>query len=298
MFRRILICAMVFALASGAALAAPAIAPDKYPVVDGSTATLPLSYALRAAATGETPDEAAAHTRHSKTTQSFYTLIDGASDLLLVYEPSADAYAYAASQGVDLLMKPIGRDALVFLVNAGNRVTSLTNRQVLDIYTGAVGNWKELGGDDLPIVAFQRVPDSGSQVMMQKQVMKGAPMAQPPAKLIVGEMGELIDEVASFTNEPSAIGYSVYYYVHNMYIQDGLRVMPIDGVAPDNDTIASGEYPYTQDFYAVIRADAPQDSPQRQLFDWLGGEEARELLAEAGYAALVGAEERLVSIGE
>ena len=270
--------------------AAPQVSVDDYPIVDGSTATLPLSYALMQAATGATPEVAQAAISHSKTTESFYALVDNRADLLLVYEPSQDAYDYASQSGVKLLVKPIGRDALVFLVNPANPVQSLTWDQLIDVYTGKAANWKDVGGEDLPIVAYQRIENSGSQVMMEKQVMQGTLMMDAPKELRTDEMAELIDEVASFKDAPSAIGYSVYYYVHNMYSNANIRLLQVDGVAPDNGAIASGNYPFTQDFYAVIRADAPADSIQRKLYDWLTTTEGQALITGAGYVAVAGEE--------
>ncbi len=277
-------------LAVPAMAEAPQISVDDYPIVDGSTATLPLSYALMQAATGATPDVAQAAIAHSKTTESFYALVDNRADLLLVYEPSQDAYDYASQMGVKLLVKPIGRDALVFLVNPANPVKSLTRDQLVDVYTGKAANWKDVGGENLPIVAYQRIENSGSQVMMEKQVMQGTPMMEAPKELRTDEMAELIDVVASYQDAPSAIGYSVYYYVHNMYSSANIRLLQVGGVAPENETIASGEYPFTQDFYAVIRADAPADSVQRKLYDWLTTEEGQALITGAGYVAVKGEE--------
>ena len=277
-------------LAVPAMAAAPQTTVDEYPIVDGSTATLPLSYALMQAATGATEEVAQAAISHSKTTESFYALVDKRADLLLVYEPSQDAYDYASQMGVKLLMKPIGRDALVFLVNPANPVKSLTRDQLMDIYTSKAVNWKDVGGEDLPIVAYQRIENSGSQVMMEKQVMQGTPMMEAPKELRTDEMAELIDEVASFKDAPSAIGYSVYYYVHNMYSNANIRLLEVGGVAPENEAIASGDYPFTQDFYAVIRADEPEDSIQRKLYDWLTAEEGQALITGAGYVAVSGEE--------
>ena len=95
----------------------------------------------------------------------------GAADLLLVYAPEASALEYAEDMGVELLMQPITRDALVFLVNADNPVTSLSQEEAVGIYSGEITNWSEVGGEDRPIVAYQRVEASGSQVMMRAQVM-------------------------------------------------------------------------------------------------------------------------------
>ncbi len=277
-------------LAAPAMAAAPEISVDDYPIVDGSTATLPLSYQLMQAATGCPAEIAQSAIGHSKTTESFYALVDGRADLLLVYEPSQDAYDYANQMGVKLLMKPIGRDALVFLANPANPVTSLTQDQLVDIYTGKVTNWKDVGGDDLAIVAYQRIENSGSQVMMERQVMKGRAMMEAPRELRTDEMAELIDAVASYKDSPSALGYSVYYYVHNMYSNANIRLLAVGGIAPENEAIASGAYPYTQDFYAAVRADAPEDSPQRKLYDWLTTDEGQALITGAGYVAVAGEE--------
>jgi ABC-type phosphate transport system substrate-binding protein len=282
------ILAMAILLSSPAALAgAPQIPEGDYPIVDGSTATLPLSYALMMDSTGVSEEDAKTAIRHTRTTESFYTLISGDSQLLLVYEPLIDVYDYAVDAGVTLEMKPIGRDALVFLVNDGNPVESLSHEQIIGIYTDKITNWAQTGGDDLDIIAYQRVASSGSQVMMEKQVMQGIEMADAPSSLRPGEMGELVDDIASYIDTPSAIGYSVYFYVNTMYMKENIRLMSVNGIAPTNEAIASGAYPYTQDFYAVIRADSAPDSPERALYDWLGSEDAADLLTRLGYVPVI-----------
>lgn len=282
--KRIFAWMMALTLLFGGALAeCPQLTTENYPTVDGSTATLPLSYALMQAACGVTEEEAKGAIRHSKTTESFYELVYGEAELLLVYEPSEDAYLFAEAEGVELEIKPIGVDALVFLINEGNPVESLTHEQLIGIYTDEILNWSEVGGEDVEIVAYQRIENSGSQVMMEAQCMQGIEMADAPTVRRPAEMGELVDVIAAYRNTADAIGYSVYYYIKNMYIQEGIKLLSVGGVAPTNETIASGEYPFTQPFYAVIRADAAVDSPERQLFDWLTTDEGKALIESAGY---------------
>ncbi len=281
-----LMIALLLACAPAALAACPAFTVEEYPTVDGSTATLPLSYALMQASTGCDEDTALLNIVHTKTTGSFYALVEGNADLLLVYEPSQDAYDVAESAGVKLDIQPIGLDAPVFLINDKNPIESLTHQQVVDIYAGKITNWKEVGGSDQPIIAYQRGETSGSQVMMKAQVMKDVPMMDAPVEMRPGEMGELIDVISSYRNTADSIGYSVYYYVNNMYMQEGIKLLKVNGVMPCNETIASGEYPYRQPFYAVIRADEPADSPARQLFDWLQTDEGKALIEGAGYVAV------------
>lgn len=282
-----IVLALILALPAYAAC--PAFTMDEFPKVDGSTATLPLSYALMQASTGADENTAILNTVHTKTTQSFYALTYGEADLLLVYEPAQEAYDIANQNGVELLIEPIGLDAPVFLINDANPIDSLTHEQIVGIYSGKITNWKEVGGSDLPIIAYQRVESSGSQVMMKAQVMQDVPMMDAPSELRPGDMGELVDAVASYKNTADSIGYSVYYYINEMYMKDSLRLLKVNGVMPANETIASGEYPYRQPFYAVIRADEPEDSPARQLLEWLKTDEGKALIESAGYVAYTGA---------
>lgn len=282
--KRILAMLTALMLLCGGALAeCPKFTVEEYPRVDGSTATLPLSYALMEAACGVTEEQAKESIRHNKTSESFYRLANGDAELLLVYAPSEEALLSADFYGIE--MAEIGMDALVFLVNEGNPVQSLTHEQLVDIYTGRITNWSEVGGEDRAIVAYQRIENSGSQVMMEKQCMQGVEMMDAPVERRPSEMGELVDEIASYRNTADAIGYSVYYYIKNMYMQEGVKLLSVNGVAPTNETIAAGEYPFTQPFYAVIRADAAEDSPARQLYNWLTTDEGRALIEQAGYVA-------------
>ncbi len=261
----------------------PRFSLEEYPHVDGSTSMLPLSRALMMASTGVSAQEAELRISHSKTTLSFYALVSGEADLLLVARPAQEAFDYAEDMGVELEMRPIGVDALVFLTSDKNPVDSLTQQQAVGIYTGGITNWKEVGGADAEIIAYQRNETSGSQVMMENVVMDGQLMTDAPKEYRPSEMGALVDEVASYRNSADAIGYSVYYYVTEMYLREGVKLLAIDGVAPSNETIASGEYPYTQYNYAVIRKDEREDSPARQLFDFLTTPEGKALMAAQGY---------------
>lgn len=290
-------------------ISAPKMKLDEYPAVDGSTATLPLSQALYQLVTGATAPEAETAIEHTKTTNAYNGLIYGyGADLVLAYEPAPSVYDDMKSAGVSLKIKPIGKDALVFMANEGNPVRSLTGQQIRDIYSGRIHNWTEVGGANKRIQAFQRPVGSGSQTLMDKLVMQGTAMdPDAPASSFIGDMGELIEKVASYNNQENALGYSVYFYARNMYtygashhtgsldgLRDeqtmdktpGLRFMAVDGVIPGNDTIKDGSYPYVNEFYAAIREDEPENSAAHILFDWLTTDDGQTLVESLGYVGL------------
>ena len=74
-------------------------------------------------------------------------------------------------------------------------------------------------------------------------------------------MDELVDDIAEYNNSANAIGFSVYYYISEMYSKPGLRLLAVDGVTPSNHTIADQSYPLCNEFYAAIRQDSAADSP-------------------------------------
>ena len=265
--------------------AAPFLTVEDSPALDGSTACIPLMAQMLADTTGMDLEEAQSIISVSTTAYAWesFGLYNTDTKMLVVYEAPDSVKEELEAANVQLEQKPIGVDALVFIVNEDNPVTDLTQQQLRDIYAGKITNWKDVGGQDLDIVAFQRRSDSGSQTLFQKLLIQGGELMDPPTELAPTAMGELVDSLAAYNNSANAIGFSVYYYIDQMYSQPGLRLLSVDGVMPSNDTLADGSYPLCNDFYAVIRPDAAADSPERQLYDWLDTEAGQACIKKAGY---------------
>lgn len=215
---------------------------DNFPRLDGPPPPPPWP-AIASVLLGESEDDVADLIHFSRTSESFRQLMQGNSDLLIVAEPSPNVLDELDAAGFEIQMEPFANDGLVFVVNADNPVDSLTVEQLRDIYTGKITNWKEVGGDDLEIAPFQRNAESGSQVLMEKLVMDGQAMMEPPEGYMLSEMGTLMEAVRSYDNSASAIGYSVFYYASDMEMGLRSKVLRVDGVNPSADAIRSGEYP-------------------------------------------------------
>lgn len=268
-------------------VSAPYMSREEFPIVDGSTANIPLGEAIYQYLTGASLEETQEDLKFYKTPDSYRRLISGEADILLVYEPSQIILDEIAASNVELLFKPLGRDALVFIANESNSVTSLTKEQIVDIYTGKTTNWSEVGGSDMEILPFQRPEESGSQTLMEKLAVRADIIMKGPRVSRPSDMGDLIDTLASYNNKNNALGYSVYFYAKNMYTKPGLKFLAIDDVMPNNETIQKGEYPYINDFYVVIRKDEPEDSNARRLYEWLTTKEAQEIVAATGYVPII-----------
>ncbi len=262
---------------------APVFTPDTYPVVDGSTVTIPLSEALAARLMDLPLEEARTYVLHNRTHPAYLNLIAGTADIIFVTGPSEEELSLAAEAGVEMEVIPVVHEGFVFLVNEDNPVDGLTLEQIRDIYTGKISNWQEVGGPDLEIRAYQRPENSGSQTGFLELVMGEETPMEPITEQVVAEMGELIDAVATYDNQPDALGYSYYYFVMDMWGNEKIKLLKVDGVYPDKETIRDTSYPLHTAYYAVIRKDEPVDSPVRQMISWLLSEEGQQLVEEAGY---------------
>ena len=259
------------------------------PNIDGSTATIPITAEIYRQFYGDVDDGFDNNVYHSGTHPAYESLFGmhpngkGVASLLFVTPPSQEEKDEAAKAGITLDLTPVAKDGFVFIVNRENPVDSLTVEQVRGIYSGKITNWKQVGGPDARIAAYQRNKNSGSQTAMETLVMRGQKLMKAPATKIYSGMMGIIDAVAEYQNKQPAIGYTYAYYIHNLYRSDKIKLLKIDGVAPTNAAFRDGTYPFTTAYYAAIRASEPQGSPARQLRDWLLTDDGQRLVESAGY---------------
>lgn len=274
----------------------PVITIKDMAMIDGSTATIPITAELFRQFFDFTDMQVERNdvVLHSTTHSAYLNLIDRQprvsdirTSLIFVTPPSDEEQEYAKSKNVELELTPIAKDGFVFITHKDNPVDSLTIEQIQDIYTGKITNWKQVGGEDREIRAYQREKNSGSQTAMEQMVMQGKEMLSPIDVKVHFGMGMLVDAVAEYENGPASIGYTYYYYINNLYKNENIKVLKVNGIAPVNDNLISGAYPFTTSYYAVIRGDEPEDSPARILRDYLLTPEGQDIISMAGYCKAV-----------
>lgn len=191
--------------------------------------------------------------QYNNSSGGFYALTQGYTDLFLGTKPSDDQVQQASEAGVTFSYTHIGQEAFVFIVDSANPIESLTSEQVRDIYSGAITNWKDVGGPDEEIVAFQRSAGSGSQSQMER-FMGEVPLAEAPEYRTVQSMSGLVGGMADYQNGQGSIGYSFRYYVTDLVGDYDVKLLAIDGVEPTLENIENGTYPLTGNIVAATRA--------------------------------------------
>lgn len=259
----------------------PIFTLENYPKVDASLAIHPLVDSIASNFLGIEESELNFEYTKTRSSEVYRNLIDGKVDVIFAAEISKEDEEYAKQKGIELEIIPATSSAFVFIVNSENSVNDLTFEEIQKIYTGEITNWSEVGGEDAPIIAYQRPTGSGSQTAMLSLVMKDKKIMTPPTSQVQGEMGELIDAIAEYDNAKNAMGYSYFYYVNTMYKKDTIKMLAVDGVNPTIDTIKNGEYPIYTNGFIVTRKD--KDENTEKWVEAVLSERGSKIIEDAGY---------------
>jgi len=267
---------------------------DNLPIVDGAAAVFPVYSAFVNAVY---PDSIATNFNvrnvirddlreptftYNNTVEGYRKLAEKKTDIFFGAYPSQDQIEYARTNGTTFKYTEIGKEGFVFFVNKKNPVDSLTIEQIKGIYSGRITNWKQVGGNDEKIVAFQRNEGSGSQSMLKRLMDDTSPM-KPPMEEINDSMMGIINEVSDYKNYSNSIGFSFRYYLETLIANPNVKMIKVNGVAPTQENISSEEYPITTSLYAVTYEGNPNENVQK-LIDWILSDEGQEIVEKTGYA--------------
>ena len=172
----------------------------------------------------------------------------------------------------------------MFFVHKDNPVDNLTTEQIKGIYSGEITNWKQVGGKNEEIAAFQRNEGSGSQSMLQR-FMGDTPIMEAPTEMVNTMMSGIIEQVSSYRSKSNSIGFSFRYYVEGIIQNPDIKVLSVDGVAPTAENIRNGSYPIVTPMYAVTYEENTNENVDL-LLQWILSEEGQYIIEETGYVGV------------
>ncbi|MDG0808248.1 PstS family phosphate ABC transporter substrate-binding protein [Cohnella rhizosphaerae] len=146
-------------------------------------------------------------------------------------EKLKDADAEKAKELVDHQVAVV---SIAAVSNKDVGVDNLTKAQLVDIFTGKVTNWKDVGGKDQKIVLVNRPASSGTRATFENFAL-GAKSEDLPDSITEDASGT-VRKLVSET--PGAIGYLAL-----SYLDDSIQALKYEGVEPTAENVASGTYP-------------------------------------------------------
>jgi len=164
----------------------------------------------------------------------------------------------------------VAYDGLAVIVNPLNVLNDLSGEQVMQIFSGQVRNWKELGGIDKVINVVTREEGSGTRGAFQELVMKDTRIFKGA---IVQDSNGTVREIVA--NDPNAIGY-----ISLGLVNEAVKAVSLDGVAVTDENIISKKYKLMRPFLFVIKG-APAGEV-KNFIDFVLSDEGQGLIKEEG----------------
>lgn len=172
----------------------------------------------------------------------------------------------------DLNVIVIARDGIAIVANADVTVDDLTIDQVRDIFSGAITNWNEVGGDDSAIVVISREEGSGTRAAFEEMVM-GKDVLITDQAILQPSNGAIRSTVASTPSSVSFLSFG--------YLDDSVKTIAISGVQPTEEAAADGSYSIVRPLNMLTNGEPT--GLTKAFLDYILSAEGQDLVAEEGY---------------
>lgn len=173
--------------------------------------------------------------------------------------------------------KVISFDALAVVVHPENKISQLTREQLEGIFTGAITNWKELGGDDAQIIVYSRETSSGTYEFFKEHVM--AKKNYAGNVLSTSSTGAIVQ---SISQTKGAIGYIGLPYINSSV--KALAVSYDQGktfIAPSVETAKNKTYPIARPlFFYYMKTSVDKVTP---FVNYILSAEGQKIASDEGY---------------
>lgn len=228
-------------LAALGASAATAAQPSNRLLITGSSTMAPLVAAIAKRFQSRHP-EVSIEVQPGGSERGVSDTHQGKSDVGMVSRSLAEAEK-------NLYEFPIARDGVAIVINKNNPVSTLSNGQLLGIYTGKIANWRGVGGRDEPIMVIAGPAGRGSTELFTHYL--GIRYDVIKAQRVLGDNPERLKATAE---HPDAIVYvSVGEAERKTKAGLAVKLLPVDGVRSSSLNIRSGNYPISRPLILVTK---------------------------------------------
>lgn len=203
-------------------------------------------------------------------------LVNGTTDIAMASRQikESEVQLVQARHNVAPQEIPVAKDGVTFYVHESNPITSLTQEQLKGIYLGDITNWKEVGGEDAPIVVYSRENSSGTYVFVKEYVLENGDFTE--RALTLPGTAAVVNAVSK---EKNGIGYGGAAYgkgIKELKVKVGA-----DEIAPSPENIKSGKYPLSRNLFFYVHGE-PSGSV-KQFIDFTLSPEGQQIVTQVGY---------------
>ncbi|HEX7357888.1 MAG TPA: phosphate ABC transporter substrate-binding protein [Ignavibacteriaceae bacterium] len=208
-------------------------------------------------------------------------------------EMKTNEYDDAKSKGIAPFTYKVALDGIAVIVNPQNKVDMLTVKQVSDIFSGKIKNWKELGGADMPITLYGRENSSGTYEFFKEHVLgkvDGRQVDYSPSTQVLQGTAALGEAVA---RDVKGIGYGgVGYFaerndvkiLHIKKDENSPAYSPAENNKVNYDLIWSGDYSISRYLYCFTNGEAT--GAVKDFMDFIVSSKGQDIVKTMEYIPL------------
>jgi len=214
-------------------------------------------------------------------------LIDGTTDICQASRKIKQSEAdQARAKGVNPYEIQVATDALSVVVHPSNPVSELTIAQLSAVYTNEITSWKELGGNDNPIVAIARDTNSGTHVFFKEHVVQMQGLDTENKALEYGQgvlfLPSTEGGVTEVAKNPNAIFYPGLGYLTDQVKPLAIKKTTGDpAVPPSVATALDGTYPVARPLLYYTNGEPA--GAIKSFIDYCLSPEGQAKVTEVGY---------------
>jgi len=201
-------------------------------------------------------------------------LTDGTTDIAMSSRPAKSTeITSAAAKGIKMYPTVAAFDGIAVILNTKNPINALSLEQVEKIFTGEVTDWSAIGGQPGAISVYTRNTASGTYSDFKKLAMSKRDYGTDSQKMAGNE--QIASEVGRNVN---GIGYIGLAYIGAA----GIKVIPVEGVLPNEATIQSGDYSISRPTYFYTNGE-PYGKVKAFLDYAVKSDSAKSIIRQVGF---------------
>lgn len=207
-------------------------------------------------------------------------LLNGSTDICEASRDMKDKeYKLAEAKGIKPFRVSVALDGIAVFLHENNPVTELNFAQLKGIYTGAITNWKEVGGNDARIILYGRENNSGTYAFFKEKVLDEEDYS---------EYTQTLPGTAAVVNavskDKNGIGYGGIAWAKGVKYAAVRESEKDTAILPSPATVSAGAYPISRDLYWFFNG--KPEGELKKLVNWALSPEGQKVAEAVDYVPL------------
>ena len=171
---------------------------------------------------------------------------------------------------------PVARDGLSIYVHESNAIQELTMKQIMQIYTSEITNWKDLGGPDAKIILYGRENNSGTYSFFKEHVLQNEDFSP-----FVQGLPGTASVVNAVSKDVHGVGYGGAAYAKGIKLLSVRKNEKSEAFAPTLENVKSGAYPLSRNLFWYLRNKPTGEI--KKLVEFVLSPEGQAVVTQVGY---------------